>query len=464
MLPARDMKSDRLERPPVEKGTKLVGAHGRILMPTLRARKRLVLDRPPVPGFNAVYLSMRSLFAILCLQALPAQDAPPPDKKAEEAYLKRVKRIQQAIDWLVDGDADLRAAGRKILREIGPEAIPFLERRLADRGMGEVYATLRELRTREGNFWVEEKDLPTAEQMDKDVPKLARDQVDKYVFVKYHEAWSLAKKGRYEKAVEIVQAVLVLEPRTAHSEGLRRLRRFCDIRITQTTMCEAQAIPAKTIAIAGEKVEVKLRLRNVSKQPILIAFPADGQGFAVVDYSIRVPMPKGDVHEASKSQEIRIEKEISIAVGAEWESSFPMDTGTALEEAQELRIVQVQAWMQPSRIDLGTIPTNRRIVFEPAVVKIVSRKYEKDLTNPLAALGRYMDGGTVNDVFVMALLLEKEDREKGIELLIGAMRHAESRVGQTFLATLLTFLTEQKLGPDPRAWRAWWEDHKKGQR
>ncbi|MBI2899542.1 MAG: hypothetical protein HYY17_05115 [Planctomycetes bacterium] len=397
-----------------------------------------------------------------CLRASVAQD-----KQAEEEFLKKVKRINLAIDWLLDADAELREAGRKVLREIGPDAIPFLEQRLADKGVGELYALLRELRSREGaseNRWAEDKDLPTPEEMEKEAPKVAHDTIEKYVFSRYHDAWLLARKGNHEKAVEMVNALLTLEPRSKYADGLRTLRRYCDIRITQATICEAKAIPAKKAVVAGEKVEIVLRVRNVAKGPITISFGEEDAGFAVLDTSIRIPTPTGDVHEASRTDRERFEKEISIAAGAQWEHACLVDTGTGMETSADLRIFTVQPWAQPRKIDLPMGALCRRIVFEPATIKVVPRKYEKDIENPLAALGRYMDSGTINDVFVAALLLDGEDKEKGMDLLIRAMREAKNPEGRAFLGRLLGFMTGRKFGADPRAWTQWWESRKSGEK
>ena len=105
--------------------------------------------------------------------------------------------------------------------------------------------------------------------------------------------------------------------------------------------------------------------------------------------------------------------------------------------------------------------TMRRIVFEPATVKVLPRKYEKDLANPLEALGRYIDSGTDYDVFNMAMILEGEDKEKGIELLIRVMQKGNKAEGLAKLGHLLGFLTGEKLGVDPKKWMEWWEKRKK---
>ena len=103
----------------------------------------------------------------------------------------------------------------------------------------------------------------------------------------------------------------------------------------------------------------------------------------------------------------------------------------------------------------------KRIIFEPAVIRVVSKKYEPDLEDPLAGLRRAIGSGTVNDVFVLAHLLEGEQKEPGIGLLIGQLSATKTEAGSAFLTQLLTFLTGKKLGPRREKWMEWWAGRKK---
>ncbi len=380
------------------------------------------------------------------------QDPSPQDK---------VRRIEQAIDWLLESDPDLRSAGRKILLETGAEAIPYLEGRLSNRGLDRVYKVLRILHAKAGpgaTKWVEEKDLPGEEELKKELPRVPKRQVDQYIFSKYYQAWTLAKSGNFQRAMNIADALLLLEPRSRYRQKIGDLRRYCDHRLTQETLCEARVVPSKTVAIRGEKLECLLQIRNRREKEIRFEFGTESRGFAIVNQSIRVPALRGDEHEYNQSRQLHFEREIPIAVDAQWEHTFLVDTGAELNLSEDLQIVTVQAWMLPRKIHLGDGGMTKRIIFEPAVIRVVAKKYEPDLADPLAGLRRAIQSGTVNDVFVLAHLLDGEQKETGIGLLIEQLSESKTSAGSAFLTQLLTFLTGENLGPRREKWVKWWKD------
>ncbi|MDP6958129.1 MAG: hypothetical protein QF645_04880 [Planctomycetota bacterium] len=394
---------------------------------------------------------MKLLFLLI---PILIQDPDPQDK---------VRRIEQAIDWLSESDPDLRQAGRKILFESGPEAIPFLEGRITKKGLDAIYEVLQILQARSGpesTRWVEEEELPLEEDFKKALPKVPKRQVDQYIFSKYYEAWSHAKSGNFQRAISVADALLLLEPKSRYRQKIGELRRYCDHRLTQETLCKAQIIPSKRIAIRGEKLECLLQIQNRRQKEIQFNFGAGGQGFAVINQTVRVPALRGDEHQSNQSHQVRFENEIPIAVEAQWEHTFLVDTGSELNISEDLQVITLQGWMLPQKIKLGAGSMTKRIIFEPAEIMVVSKKYEPDLTDPLAGLRRAIDSGTVNDVFVLSHLLEGEQKEVGIGLLIEQLVTAKTTSGTTFLTQLLTFLTGEKLGSRGEKWVKWWNERK----
>lgn len=381
----------------------------------------------------------------------------------EPSPQEKVHRIEQAIDWLIESDPELRQAGRKILLEAGPEAIFRLERRMSDRGLDRVYEVLRILHAKSGpeaTGWVGQKDLPDEEELKKELPRVPKKRVDQYVFSKYYEAWRYAKSGNFQKAMGIAEALLLLEPKSRYRQKLGELRRFCDHRLTQETLCEASVVSSKSVAIRGEKLECSLRIRNRRDQEIRFQFSQEGRGFALVNQVVRVPALRGDEHEYNRSRQVRFENDIPIAADAQWEHSFLLDTGAELDLSQDLQIVTVHAWMLPRRIGLGDAGMTRRIIFEPAVIRVVAKKYEPDLADPLSGLRRAIESGTVNDVFVLSHLLEGGQKETGIGLLVAQLSSTKTEAGSVFLTRLLAFLTGEKIGPRGDKWVEWWKSRK----
>ncbi len=403
---------------------------------------------------------MRILLAawIACggLLAGPVQD----DEKA-----RREREIEQAIDWLEDGDQELREVGMQALRRIGADALPYIELRLAAKGAAGLLSALREIERASSSAedrFVRIEDLAPPAEATAHAAGPDRSAVERYVQAKYAEAYRLVQKKQYQRAYDMAGALLLLEPKSGAAESLRKLRRYCDNMVMQTSLLEAKVVQQRAAYASGERVDLTLRLRNIHRSAVTIRFDrgpvaSPSAGKAVVQIEVRVPREKGDVVTFTAGDEIALEAEIPIAVGAQWERVFPLDTAGIPECADFFRIYVVNVWTIPDRIETEGVPVTRRIQFEPAVVKVVPRKYAGMLEDPFGTFRRAIESktSTREEVFVGALLLEGDQREKGIAMLVEAMKGAERPFGRVWIGNLLGFMTDRKFGDDWRRWEEW---------
>lgn len=384
-----------------------------------------------------------------------------------EAERRRL-RLEKAFAWFEDADAGVRELGRQELRHAGREALPLLERKLAEKGAAEVARLIREIDAAHGETrWVSEKELPTPEELAKGLPKLAAGAADKYVHVKLSEAIAYANRGNFQKGYDMAKALEVLEPKAALAEKVKQLRRYCDNMITQTSLIEAKVIQEKLAYVAGEPVELTLRMKNLFRSAIAIQYEKGtanipGRGLAVVEIEIRTPEPTGSTLTATRSTELAFETEIPIAVGAQWERKFTLETDFEIDTRDFFRIVVVNVWTQPERITAGGLPFLKRVQFEPAVLKLVPKKHEKYLAGPLESLKEVLAAGDSPDAICCAHLLEGDQKEKGLELLVQELGapprpdfKGDMRMRRTFISHLLTFVTGERHGEDPKRWEEW---------
>src|SRR5437868_13008626 len=61
----------------------------------------------------------------------------------EEDGTKKAVRIDRALSWLANEDADVREMGRRELLEIGAEAVPAIEKKIAEKGATDLVQLLR---------------------------------------------------------------------------------------------------------------------------------------------------------------------------------------------------------------------------------------------------------------------------------------------------------------------------------
>jgi hypothetical protein len=396
---------------------------------------------------------MRTL-AMIAAGVLLAQD-PPRDEAARKA-----ERLKNALLFYADPDPGLRDAGRKELVALGKDALTSVEDLVAAKGALDLANILREIDRAaaakapapSANRFV------TAKEVDdplKDLPKPDPAGADRYVHAKYAEAVAHQKRGGYQKSFEIAKALETLEPRSPLAEKIRLLRRHCETMITQTTLLEAKLLQEKIAYVAGEPVELTMRLRNLFRSQMTLSFEKEG-GQAVLEIEASLTNVYNAQEIRTGNQVVKCEAEIPIATGAQWERKFVFNADLGFTDQNEVRVLTVNAWMQPLKLEVEGKDVTRRIQFQPAVVRIVPAKYRDFVENPLEWLGKTIDTGRpAQETYVCAQLLDGERKDMGIEVLIRAMERTQNHLYRESIAAILGRVTGEKLGLDPKKWAEW---------
>jgi hypothetical protein len=402
--------------------------------------------------------------SLLALSLTFAQDKPDDEAAKKEEAARKAQKIDQAVTWLVDEDPEVREMGKKSLVALGRDAIPAIEKKLGERKALELVQILRALdRGPAAGEWVPDKDLKDIEvdeQYRKEAERLSKDSIDKLMYVKYQEALAHYRHKNYQRSFEMANALIVLDTRSTHYDDYKRLRRQSETMITQTTLIEAKVLQPKTWYVEGDPVELSVRMKNLYKAEMLLTWEKgtekeEGGGLLLLDIDITLKDMAGASMSDQKHQDLRFEDSVPIAPGAQWERKFTLDTSTAVPDSRQIRTVTVGGWSQPAKISTDGVNITRRIQFEPAVVKILPKKYERFMANPLASLEKMIAEGDPQEVYVCSQLLEGEDQDKGTEMLIKLLGKAQSLTGKTDVANILTQLTGVAKGNDPTRWEAW---------
>ena len=393
------------------------------------------------------------------------QDPAPQDDRAD--------RIRLAIEWLADNDPELREAARKELIGWGREVVPKLEELLKAKGSLEVYRIVREIELgKSGPASEIPGQLLSHEEFLRRIGKPDGTAADTYVRTRMAEIYKLFKERQYQRCFDMVNALLVLEPKSRYARELNQVRRVCDNMVTQTSMVRSR-VQAPHAAVVGSKVEFMLRMENQWKSGIDIHYDKEvARPIVVVEITVERMDPNGSVTKATRTEEFPMPREIPIAMGAYFEKAITLDTGAEFSDDQDyIRLYTVGAWMPVVKIDRGPqAEVQKRIFFEPATVRLVPEKHKHLTDDPLGKLGKAMDAGTVNEVFMCALLLPEDQKTPGIELLVAALeksyenlkrardKHATKeeeyhKTGMSIIANILTTMTGEKRGIDPISWR-----------
>jgi hypothetical protein len=401
--------------------------------------------------------------ALAVAALLLAQDPPEDDRE---------KRIRLAIEWLQDGDAELRAIARKELVSWGREVVPKLEDLLKAKGALDLYKIVREIELGKTALTTEiPGPMMSHEEFLRRIGKPDGTAADSYVRARMADVYRHFKDKDYQRAYDLVHALMVLEPKSRYTPELQKMRRTCDNMVTQSSMVRS-LIVAPHAATASSKVDFVLRMENMWKGGIDIKFDKEARPIVVVEITVERMDPNGSVTRAQRVEEFPMDRDIPIAMGAYWEKTITLDTGMEFSDDQDyLRLYSVGAWLPIVKIDRGPqAEAQKRLFFEPATVRLVPQKHMHLADDPLGNLGKAMDRGTVNEVFICAMLLPENQKTMGVEFLVaalektnnnmkkardkGAVKEEEQlKVGMAVIGNILATLTGEKRGVDPALWR-----------
>jgi hypothetical protein len=392
----------------------------------------------------------------------PAQDKP------DEGAARKASRIERALGWLVNEDTDVREMGRKDLLQVGADAVPAIEKKVAERGATEFLQLLRHFDKTPGiaESWVSDrelKELEVDEQYKKEASKLPKDVAEKYIYVKYQEALAHARQKHYQRGFDLATALIAIEPKSSHLEAFRILRRHCENMITQTALIEARILQPKLWYVEGETVELTARMKNIYRAMINLTWEKGagqdpGGGLLVFDVEVSMNVLGGTSSSDQRHQELRFEEDVPIAPGAQWERKFTLDTSTAIADSTQTRIIKVGGWTQPRKIAADDVNITRKIQFEPAVVRVLPKKYGHFLDNPMESFEKMVAEGTPQEIYVCGQILEGADRDRGLEMLIKLLGKSNTLTSKTYAANILTGLTGQSFGLDPQRWETWFQN------
>ena len=415
---------------------------------------------------------LKALAALVAATFL-VQD-PVPDDRAE--------RIRMAFQLLSDSDPELREAARKELLSWGREVVPKLEELLKAKGALEIYRIVREIELgKSGPMSEIPGPLLSHEEFLRRIGKPDGTAPDAYVRARMADVYKHFKERQFQRAFDVVNALLVLEPKSRYAADLQRMRRTCDNMVTQSSMVRSRVM-APHAAAAGSKVEFMLRMENQWKGGIDIHFDKEiARPIVVVEITVERMDPNGSSTKATRVEEFPIDREIPIAMGAYWELPITLDTNGEFSDDQDyIRLYTVGAWMPVVKIDRGPgAEAQKRIFFEPATVRLVPTKHLHLAEDPLGKLGKAMDAGSVNEVFIAAMILTEEQKPAGVELLVAALEKAHANLkkarekraakeeehlkgGMAIIANILTALTGEKLGDNPVQWRKYADSLRSG--
>jgi tetratricopeptide (TPR) repeat protein len=383
---------------------------------------------------------MKIFFILLIFPLLSIQE------DHQKRFLEDVKRINELLDMLEGNDKQLRLIAQRELLKYKENALPFLEERISRKGAGIYLEIIKKILYPLGEV------LPP---ISRDLPKLSRKEIEKYIFYKLCQARLYYNQGRYREALRITSALKKLEPNSIYRKKIQSLLRSSKIKIFNLTIARSTIRASKKLYQIGEKIELELELENLTPEQLEIIFP-QGKGFILLQIELTYYDWEGNKTIFEDQELLKLEGKISLKKAEKWKIPYTLNTTEGLDPVRPRRY-RIWASITPKEILCMGKKIYESIDFEPLVVKVCKEGALEIEKKGLQLLAMALDKGRPRNVFLPVFLLGKDQKQAGIELLIQSLKATENPSMQKVIFASLEYLTGLPYGWDRKRWLRWWE-------
>jgi hypothetical protein len=317
-------------------------------------------------------------------------------------------------------------------------------------------------------------------------------------------AQDYAAGGYDQEALAIVTAALALHPPAPWSARFAALEASLRILRTEEELLRVEVRPERDYVLFGEPVDLRLRVRNVGREVVVLPPPARGAraddvaspGAVTLDvvrtdrdiYASRMrrTWTQNFLWQGAASKGVRIAPggvhEIAVQIPAE-------EVGDALVG---MRVIEVGGTLRPARIEVGGQVRNVRLRVRPGRVVVLPAGYEPLVQDPLSSMGKAVDGVAPVHLLLAAEFVARTRGPEAVRILARALAEGDPSLRRAALGGLeilrgrmtgqplrplaaplmeafersparrealmegLAALTDVRLAPDARLWRDWW--------
>ena len=359
--------------------------------------------------------------------------------------------VLQAIRLLLSDDPKEESKGQLALKRLGSSVIPQLRywvrkvRNEADR----VGIVLSEL---EG---VAPRSLP-AERL----------SVNEFFHQKLLECRSFTQKGDYRRALEIADAILLLDSDNPYAWELRRLSRRAKERLVAREVLEPTIDVEQLVYEVGQKPQIMFRILNHDSRVARIRLEKGVLG--ELDVSITHQSIDGTMRHEERKLRIEVADDVErIIIGPAQSFDHPLEfqgaegvSGTAVTR------VQVKGRFRPTRWTVERKEENISISMNTTEFWIVPAGEKALADRPLVKLTAALVFGKMEPLFVggqLSVWAAEDDpylNEKLVDTLVESLEDLdESR--RDLAVRFLVQTTGNQFSSDPKLWKEWWTKTKR---
>lgn len=300
--------------------------------------------------------------------------------------------------------------------------------------------------------------------------------VEKFIFLKAGEARQAVENRNFDYAVRLIDSILLLAPETPLKNELKELRIKAAQEKLQRDVARAYLYCAKKVYKAGEKIEVKLRIRNLTSEKITLPLTDEqSRNFGVLVKEIHDYKLLGSTRMRRSQLVMKQDSPIVLEENQLWEKTFEIDTSRVGGAQPVFRRYVLQAVMRPVEIVTGSERFSRYLATGELEIRVMPPEHAPLAGNALEHLveatsfiaGKPVPGEMALDetgmaqtaVFYSVFFLTGPQAQEAMAHLFEAL---EASAGDTsrVLMGCLSFLTGEKFGTSREDWLNWWKKRK----
>jgi hypothetical protein len=293
--------------------------------------------------------------------------------------------------------------------------------------------------------------------------------VDKFFRAKFEEAKSYCEARKYDAALKLIDAILILHPEVSFRQEVVSLRVKCEEGMIQQSVVRSYILVPKSVCEVGERVEFRIRVDNLSGDEVRIF--SGGQERSILGRLER------EVYEYALDGTSRISRapvvvrntaDIVLRRGEGWEKSYFIDTeGLGSFEGKFRRYI-LRGVLRPAEMEFGGERFSRDLPLEPVTIDVLPEGCARYARSPVEVirdsvmhLTQHSDETARSEsegqtmLFYASFYVPAESLDEVVGLIIGSLDKLSSLAARTAMG-VLTNLTAEAHGFEVEEWKKWW--------
>ncbi|RMG09965.1 MAG: hypothetical protein D6731_18490 [Planctomycetota bacterium] len=267
-------------------------------------------------------------------------------------------------------------------------------------------------------------------------------------------------------ALQAIDAILALEPRTPLRPRLIRLRRACRERLARESVLSARLVCGEEVLTPERALRARVRLENVSGEEVRIVAAEDRRlGLVTLDYEELAP---SGARTRTRVQRWLRAPEEELVLGPGQARSLPVELPSPHRRLPRGLVgrYHLAARLRARSLEVGGVPLQLFVPAGGATVLAVGTGDAGLVRNPrtafLEAVAKASSGTLAErreparQAFVAALVLSLADEEEALRLLASALEGARGSLSEALCAGLARVVGEP-LNFSREEWLIWWK-------